>query len=179
MSFQNSGTTPDGQVIYRGDPILVEYSSHLLCGRISEISTGSGGEVFVTATLDTGVLNTMGGDASKNVPDVKYVGTGYYHQSTKQVRGENAARPTNLFCLAHETPTFAMGEAPGTVHEQEHAEAVDRGNDPGKTAPLEVTGKPADQVAEDGEVFAPADTNKDGVISRKETKDFKKKHPEG
>jgi hypothetical protein len=169
MSFQNSGTTPDGQVFYRGDAILVLHLSHLLSGRVSEISTGDGGEVIIFPTVDQGVLNTMGGDASKNVPDTAYLGQGFLHQSTKQVRGEKAEKPGNLFCFAHETPIFAMGGAPAAAPEVTQQVPVVEGNDPGKTAPLPET---APAVHEDSK-----DLDHDGVVSRKEQKEFNRTHP--
>jgi len=60
-------------------------------------------------------------------------------------------------------------DAPGLtpVDSVEHTQEVS-GN---ATLPLE--GRPADQVEQD---FSPADLNKDGVVSHKEAKDFKKKH---
>ena len=176
MSFQNSGTTPDGQVFYRGDAILVEHLSHLLSGRVSEISIGDGGEVIIFPTVDQGVLNTMGGDATKNVPDTAYLGQGFLHQSTKQVRGEKAEKPENLFCFAHETPTFAMGGAAAAPAEVVQSAPSTEGNDPGKTAPLPVTATPKGQVDRD---LSPADKNKDGVVSPKEAKEFKKNRPTG
>jgi|SRR6185436_4162331 len=179
MSFQNSGTTPDGQVFYRGDAIIVSRLSHQIAGHIAEIGE-SDGEIFVTANLMTGVLNTMGGAGAKKFPPVEYEGTGYRHQSTKLGRGESGSHEGMLlFCFSHETPNFATGGAPIPAGEVTQPVDVNTGNDPGRTQPLPVIAKPAEQVAEEEGVFAPADADKDGEVSRREAKEWKKNHPEG
>jgi hypothetical protein len=176
MSFQNSGITPSGRVFYRGEAVLVEEISHLLCGRISEIGTGDGGEVIVFITVDQGVLNTMGGDKSKDVPATKYLGQGFHHQSTKQTR-VGGAKPS-LFCFANEEPTFAMAGAPDAEHAPVVEEVtqdvpVDTGNDPGKTAPLPEPPSPKNPEKQ----FDPADADHSGTVSRKEQKEFNRTHP--
>jgi len=168
MSFQNSGTTPDGQVFYRSDAILVLHLSHLLSGRVSEISTGDGGEVIVFPTVDQGVLNTMGtAKDGPAVPDTKYLAEGFHHQSTSQTR-VGGAKPS-LFCFAHETPIFAMGGAPPVPSEVTQEVPATEGNAPA-TAPLPATPPPA--AHEDSK-----DLDHDGVVSRKEQKEFNRTHP--
>jgi len=135
MSFKNSGTTPSGRQFFRGEPILVERISHCLTAHIAEIGE-SNGEDFVTANVMTGVLNTMGGGSGSGkgpdqvsnpkFPPLEYEGTGYRHQSTKQVRGEaGTSKGMLLFCFANEEPTFAMGDAPGTAAPAEVVQPVD------------------------------------------------------
>lgn len=180
MSFKNSGTTPSGRQFFRGEAILVERISHCLSGHIAEIGE-SDGEDFVTANVQTGVLNTMGGGSGSGkgpdqvsnpkFPPVEYEATGYRHQSTRQGRGDSgSSKGMLLFCFANETPTFAMGDAPGTTQPLEHTQPVDEpagSNAPAVAAPP--TPKQADPVRD------PRDTNKDGVVSRKEQRNFDQK----
>lgn len=174
MSFQNSGLTPDGRRFHRGEPIIVLHLGHQLTGHIAEISE-SDGEIYVTANLMTGVLNSMSSIASPvdpatgkqtslpgKFPPIEYVGTGFRHQSTRLVRGEQASsKGMRLFCFADETPNFAMGDAPGTP-------AI---NQPPPTQ--DVSGDVPEGQSSNQE-FDPADKNKDGVVTRQEKRQHEK-----
>jgi hypothetical protein len=176
MSFQNSGITPSGRIFYRGENVLVEYVSHLLSGRISEISTGDFGEAVVNVTVDAGVLNTMGGKSATlveilrqtgvpimdNVPATIYLDRGFHHQSTTQTR-VGGAKPS-LFCFADEEPTFAMAGAP----DAEAAPVIEE-----VTQEVEADTTPA-QVQGPLDNFDPRDTDQDGQVSDAERKQAKK-----
>ncbi len=118
--------------------------------------------------------------------------TGYVFIEPGDNRPSRAEGPGAVMILVRDVPMSGTAGQPDTVHWAPKW-YTGRSDGPGLTpvdsveqtaevpagsnaAPLPVTAKPADQVAEEEEVFAPADKNKDGVISHKEAKDFKNKH---
>lgn len=154
---QNSGVTPDGlRQFFRGEAILVNDFGHQASAFVDEIIE-SDGEITVNATVQ------VGGQHREDGKIVDY-GYGYRHQSTKQVRGEaGTTKGMKLFCFADEEPTWAMGDAPGTSTPTEAVKDETEGNQgDNPVPPLDVGG-----------TFHPADTNKDGEISKQEKKDYK------
>lgn len=166
-----SATLPNGMVITRGDRILVQHGSDIRTAFVDEIGE-SGGHIVVSAAVIMGSYHsTTGGQ-----PAMEFIGKGIAvkHHSISR----NVAQGVRFAHMDEGQAGYdaLLADMTGVAQSAPLPEPQEGVTTPPHPVPGLDPDHPANPPAED---YHPADADRDGVITKSEKKEYKRKMREG